>query len=495
MPQMQRAPEVQAQRQAELAYLARESQRQQRVPTREEQAEYDREQQRLAAEREKAAAIARQKEREALLNAQFNYLTDQFGLYQKIYHDLPPELLPLEAQGELTKFRSYITHQSPRIIEAEAFSRFEEYLRSKSKDAIKTFDSVHGALDWTRKLTFGKLGSLLKGYSLSTSPPDVGSPAAEALKSVRKLLRRAWSKDVSLNSQCMLSLHKSGGKTIIQFGSSEYGCMYITIPICIAPDSLIGQFLQKIVRALNRVLKPGSVVSFYDGDYQAINPKHFLTKHIVVRSTKDDANAFLERIPRVLGAEKPKPADSSLHLGVPANENELQAVFPGGGADWDLWRNVLSNWQRRANGQGFLPEPTASRDSILQSLAVKKNVVIVAAHARERILYLPAPPPEGSQIQPSDLEAHKDSIAANKPLVYLFCCEVAEVSELKGFVDVLIDCGAAAVIAPQTQIDADKSAQLFERMVTPAATPQSALQYLLQAEQKTGYREMEVFVV
>jgi hypothetical protein len=130
----------------------------------------------------------------------------------------------------------------------------------------------------------------------------------------------------------------------------------------------------------------------------------------------------------------------------------------------------------------------------LQSLAVKKNVIIVAAHARERVLYLPAPPPEGSQISPEDLESQKAAISANKPVVYLFCCETAELSDMRGFVNVLLECGAAAVIAPQTEIEANKSAQLIEYVVTTESTSMMALERLRQAEKKAKYREMEVFI-
>jgi hypothetical protein len=157
------------------------------------------------------------------------------------------------------------------------------------------------------------------------------------------------------------------------------------------------------------------------------------------------------------------------------------------------WKDVWNNWQQRATRHGFASEPVATRDSILQALAVKKNVIIVAAHAKERVIYLPAPPPQGSQIEPSDLEAHRAAIYANKPVVYLFCCETGQFSELKGFVDALRDCGASAVIAPQTQIDANKSADLFERIVDSAG-PAAALERLRLAEQRTSYREMEVFI-
>jgi hypothetical protein len=357
---------------------------------------------------------------------------------------------------------------------------------------LMALESVRKALRLTERFAFGKPGSLLHGYTLSISPPDLASPAAEALKSVRELLRHSWREGVPINRQGILSLHKSGGKTVIQLGSSEYGSLYITLPISLAPDSLMGQLLTKISRSLTRVFGPGSIVALYDGDFHRINPKYVLRDQILIRSVKDDASAFLEATDRILAAEPPSPMNSTLHVGVPSNEDELRATFHGG--DWDLWRNVYGNWQRRATRQGFSLEPGGNRDAILQSLSVKKNVIIVAAHARDRVLYLPAPLPDGSQIKPEDLEMQKAAITANKPVVYLFCCETAEISELHGFVDTLLSCGAAAVIAPQTEINADKSAQLFEQIVTSSSNPATALERLLQAEQTTKYREMEVFV-
>jgi hypothetical protein len=184
----------------------------------------------------------------------------------------------------------------------------------------------------------------------------VGSPAAEALKSARKLLRREWGNKFWPKNQGILSIHNSAGKTVIQLGSSEYGSIYVTIPISLDPESMAENLLKKIARTLKYVFKKDSLVALYDGDYQNMNPKHFLTDHVIIRSTKDDPTVFLERARAVLAANSPSADNSSFHLGVPTNEAELQATFncrgvadpegatgPASVPAWDVWNSRVTS--------------------------------------------------------------------------------------------------------------------------------------------------------
>ncbi len=138
---------------------------------------------------------------------------------------------------------------------------------------------------------------------------------------------------------------------------------------------------------------------------------------------------------------------------------------------------------------------SATAEAVLGSLTKDKNVIVVVAHANQRTLYMPAPPPEGSRLSADDIMKRKEEITANQPVVYLFCCETAEISNLKSFSEILLECGAAAVIAPQAKIDAERSVDFFEAVVDRTAPPNlDSLAKIKAAEKSSKYREMEVWL-
>src|SRR5262245_46564711 len=70
--------------------------------------------QRIDAEREDALRRAREaaereeqrrREHEALINAHYSYISDQWTTFQRLKHGAPPKLLPLEARRELETFQ------------------------------------------------------------------------------------------------------------------------------------------------------------------------------------------------------------------------------------------------------------------------------------------------------------------------------------------------------------------------------------------------------
>jgi hypothetical protein len=132
---------------------------------------------------------------------------------------------------------------------------------------------------------------------------------------------------------------------------------------------------------------------------------------------------------------------------------------------------------------------------VLESLTSSKNVMIVVAHGDQQKIMMPAPPPEGSELSTDQLLERRAEIALNRPLVYLFCCETAEISDLKSFAQVLLECGVAGVIAPQTKIDAERSIKFFDQLVAGEKAASRALKKKIRdAQERSGYREMEVWL-
>jgi hypothetical protein len=518
MPQMQQEPQTQTQ-QAQHEYSPQWEQRTARQIEAERQeslvreaqrlqAKKEEEQRRLQAEKEEGekrlqveqARLAREHQR--LVETHYAYLRNSWPLFQKARHNAPPSLLPLEGKQELKQFQEYLKLQSPRVLEPEAIDRFEleiDLAAGAGELAVRSIEDELKStwfLDSIRKLAgFGNLISLLRKCVVSISAPELGSPAKEAVAAARRFLRRSWSSHLDQDKQALFSVHRCAGKTIIHLGSSVFGSVFITLPQSLAPEALAEAFLAEIKRVTSKFIPQKGTLAVVDGDHQGINYQRVFESSIVVRTVSDDCERLEKNLNEFLERELPEADNTALHLGLPANEDELGTVFKSGGADWDLWREIAPNWASRATRHGFDRPSSASSQQILESLTTSKNVIIVVAHGDDHTIYLPAPPPEGSELSADQVIARKEEIGANKPIVYLFCCETAEISNLKNFSQVLLDCGAAAVIAPQTKIDAQRSIDFFEGIVnSKARSGDNSLTNVKGAERSSRYSEMEIWL-
>jgi hypothetical protein len=410
--------------------------------------------------------------------------------------------LPIERKQELKKFQEFLKLQSPRVLETSAIDRFESEIALQANDGEQAVRAIVDALKSTswfsglRKLIgFGKLIELLQKCVVSISAPELGSPAKEAVASACKFLRRAWSSHLEQGKQGLFAVHRCAGKTIIHLGSSAFGSIFIALPHSLAPEAMAEAFLSEIRKLASTFIPPNGTLAVVDGDHQNVNYQKVFESSIVVRTVKDDCEKLAKNLNEMLEREPPDSSNTALHLGVPASQDELNAVFKSGGADWDLWQDVSPLWATRANRHGFARTASTSSQQILDSLATSKNVIIVVAHGDDRTIYLPAPPPKGSELSADQVIARKEEITANKPIVYLFCCETAEISNLKNFSQVLLDCGAAAVIAPQTKIDAERSVDFFESIVTSKARAgDNSLTNVKGAQRSSKYSEMEIWL-
>jgi CHAT domain len=503
MPQMQREPErrptYQIQQQSSqyqpTAKELRQQEKQQRAREREQRA------------REHEEAIKRaQVEREAELKRiekSYSDISNKWIEFQKVKHDLPPSLLPLEAVAELDAFHAYIKTQYP-YPNAEAYERFDLRIKGEAKVANQALMNLETALRPTSigsrvasYFDFGIDQALLKKCAVSLSAPKLGSPEDETIISARKFLRTQWSNQLEPNKQSIVSIHKSAGKTVIQIGSRAFGSVFITVPRSLDPEELATSFISRIRRGAGPFFKADGTVAVLDGAYQNINHNKIFKESSIVRSISADFEAIAKNLPIIIEREGPTANNSSLHLGVPRTEQELkERVFKdrGEGADWDIWEGVAETWDNHAVRHGFDRSPSASAQQILESLSNSKNVIIVIAHGDSQKIVMPEPPPEGSELSTDQLLERKAEIALNRPLVYLFCCETAEITDLKSFAQVLLECGVSGVIAPQTKIDAEKSINFFDRLVSVEKSTSRALQKIRVAQKSSGYREMEVWL-
>jgi hypothetical protein len=289
----------------------------------------------------------------------------------------------------------------------------------------------------------------------------------------------------------MFSVHRYGDQTLVHVGSSIHGSAFVTVPHSMDPDTVAAALLSCIANSVESLIPRGKIIATLDGDHQAVNLQRVFPHNFLVRTSKDDGSAFVAALDLIGGRDAPNPTNTALHLGVPANPVELESTQPG--EDWSLWDGVAKLWKKRANRNGYESLRKASATDVLTSLGTEKNVIIVIAHGDEQTIYMPAPPPEGSRLSADQVLDRKNEISANKPVVYLFCCETAAISGLRNFSQALLEAGAAAVVAPQSTIDARRSADYFDALVKRKATAADTLSNLRETTRKSKYREMEMW--
>lgn len=441
---------------------------------------------------------------ERSLASEVQWLHKEWEAYQHQHCDLPPELLPFEKLAEQESFHGFLRRKAAVSVGSKALAAFTEYIRHTASSSMRVFEAIKSRLPRTqegvrealRGLVRGsRLSKILRTCSVALAPPAIGSPAEEALRSASRLIRDKWCDSVTRTEQGVLSVHRWGSKSVLQIGSGSHGCIYITVEDNLDPVDFAMRSLSAIIGELKGLFHSNSVVTVYDGDLGELNPKHILTSHRVVRCVRDDLGGVRQRLAGILTATAPCPVNTNLHIGVPASPEELAAVFDQKhDQEWGAWDNVARAWEQRSLRRGFGDGLEASSDRVIQSLTTQRNVIIVVAHAEGQTIHLPAPPPEGSRIGPDELEQHREAISANSPFVYLFACETAQISDMQSFAEKLLECGAAAVVAPQTKIGAISSADLFESFVGSDDEPGDALLRLQSAEESTNYREMEVWI-
>lgn len=437
-----------------------------------------------------------------LVEHHYAYVNDQWALFQRTKYGAPPQLLPLEASQELNAFREFLEKGTVRTIEQTAIDRFEANIKLEAVDAEHAVEAFQTELQSTplfyrllKLMSLSSLRDLLRKCIVSITPPNLGPPAHEAIVAASKLLRRRWSERIEYKQQALFSVHRNANMNVIHLGSASYGSVFVTVPHLLEPEALAEELLSAIKNASAKLIPQDNTIAVIDGDYQTLNYQKMFKSNIVVRSVKDDCDRFASNLDKFLHRDPPTASNSALHLGLPANEAELNAVFPSGRGDWDLWNSVSPLWQSSANDRGFDRPVSASAQQVLNSLTQDENVIVVVAHADQQTLFMPAPPPHGSQLTAEQIIAHKDAIAANKPVVYLFCCETAEISNLKSFSEILLECGAAAVIAPQTTIDAKRCVKFFEGVVEKEVSPGgNSLTKIKAAQRQSNYQEMEIWL-
>jgi len=220
-----------------------------------------------------------------------------------------------------------------------------------------------------------------------------------------------------------------------------------------------------------------------------------LNQNRVIRAPSGDLRRLLENMEETASRENLLPTNTAIINSAPTTLAEYQRVFSDDvtGTSWPVWANEASAWNTRTATAGFATAPEARREALITALEEKKNVIVIVAHCDSHEIFMPAPPPEGTKVTAEYIRSHKEAISANKPFVYLFSCTAARLLDLQNFASVLLDCGAAGVVASQTTLGSSDALGFLSRLLSDKRQP-PPVEDTWRAMQETRFRDMEVFL-
>ena len=189
--------------------------------------------------------------------------------------------------------------------------------------------------------------------------------------------------------------------------------------------------LEALREVLVDALDPSDPVAVLNGAFPEINMKELLPGRVVVRSRSDQAAPMSERIATLYARTPLTPENTRILSAIPASADDLPRIDRSS-ADWDLWGGTTQTYATTVADRGFslAMAVQATAPEFLDALKTKENVIVLVAHARSDCLYFP----DGSRVRPSDIEAIRDDIARNKPVVYLFYCKTAQYANGRGYI-------------------------------------------------------------
>ncbi|MDN3272630.1 hypothetical protein QWJ07_00155 [Frankia sp. RB7] len=327
---------------------------------------------------------------------------------------------------------------------------------------------------------------------VSLDPDPIGETTRQKINQAARLLASDWSDKIRVEDQGVFSVYQDTetNKTIIQFASGQAGSVFVTLPGLLDPTDVARQVLEAMRGVLADGLNPSDPVVVLNGAFPEINMKEIISGRVVVRSRSDQPEPIMQRIGILYDRAPLSPENTSILSAMPESAEDLARLRLDPTA-FDLWEAFPQAYGQTIADRGFSPASTmhATASEFSRALQTKENVIVLVAHAENDCLYFP----DGSQVRPADIEAMRDEIARNRPVVYLFCCETAQYSMVESISQTLLRCGAAAVVAPQETIRPDQSQPLFSNFLA-LASRETPITGLRDAENLTGNYSMETWL-
>jgi hypothetical protein len=339
-----------------------------------------------------------------------------------------------------------------------------------------------------RRAAWTKLGQA----KITSSPEPIGNATRQKINRAARFLTSRWSDKIDAELQGLFSVYQDqeAQQTIIQVAGGQAGSLFITLPGLLDPMEVARHVLEALRGVLSDALSPSDPVVVLNGAFPDVNMKEMLSGRVVVRSRSEQTEPLSQRIAILYERAPLIPENTTILSAMPTSAEDLARMRLDPGAA-DLWNDVTPAYARIVADRGFAPALTvqSTAPDFLRALERKENVIVLVAHAQSDRLYFP----DGSEVRPSDIEAMRDGIARNKPVVYLLCCETAQYSMVNTISETLLRCGAAAVVAPQETVQPDRSRGLLSHFLAQAAR-QTPIAGLREAEAATRNYSMETWL-
>lgn len=352
-----------------------------------------------------------------------------------------------------------------------------------------------GVLGRVRRLLAGARQCVDRAV-VSLDLPDVSPRVLAQIHTNERFLASEWAHGERAARRGVLAVHvdPEKGVTIVQIGIAEHGPIYITLSGLLDPERVAQATIRLLLDRVPEFRDAIDPVAVIDGSHQGLNYNTVFPTARVYRAPSGDTERLLQNITKTAARERLAPENTVILNSAPRSRDECTWVF-GSAARWPRWDRVAGQWDGAAAAARFGVAPEPSREAVLQALATAQNVIVIVAHCDGQEIRLPAPPPRGTQVTAEYLRENRAAIAANAPFVYLFACKAAQLQPggLRDFASVLLECGAAGVVASQVEVDPADSRPMFERVLDDRRG-QPPIEDFYRAMGETGYREMEVFL-
>jgi CHAT domain len=350
---------------------------------------------------------------------------------------------------------------------------------------------VEKALRSKRFSIFAHQRKIAAGLKVYAERPVTLSPGSiEKADALQTFLKE--SKTHSPKPQAAATIHDVKGGAFIQIADTEGNEVFIEVPAELDPVEVARQILAGLRTGLELAAGDCDPLTIYNGACRGVNFKHVFPKRLVLRTVTSSPDGLASRVSRLANMEPLKADNTAIVSGIPSTVEETQRVFRGDATHADDWAAVAARWSEATAVAGFAAVQ-GTDNAVLDALVSKKNVIVLIAHADSTQLWFPAPPPEGSSLRANDLQTISDQIRANKPVVYMYCCESARCDGLQNWATELLRHGATGVYAPQGVIETENTRQLYQRFLQAAGTmdPLAALRI---AERDSKCRELEMWI-
>ena len=400
--------------------------------------------------------------------------------YEKHWGSWPP----LESIDPMREFLRHEQHPHPDYEFEKSFENL--YPESGVDRAPSSLARLETFANGLAKLKFG-------GLKVHRTLSDIPPAFQERVTSLKKLLARTRGDFDPHAGAIQVHKDEGSGVTYVSFGSSKHGGYTISIPRLFEKSGLI-RLLKAIARGIGIAFGKSDPFTVINGDCQDLNFNDVLPDRIVYRTRSHRISGVDEKL-RYLNTRNPlSKRNTQIVNGLPANSTQLNRLFPGTD-DWDVWEPATLGWVEEAKQSGLelQSDQVPDASAFTKALTTKENVIVLVAHGDSKHLHFPDPAPIGSRVGVKELEALKEEITRNGPVVYLFCCETAKIEDFSNITQALLDNGVRSVVSPQTTLNAVRSLELFSNFVELAQlhSPEAALR---DAQNKTKNRKMERWI-